>query len=84
VRTEPAAAERVLPAIETGPATSPSIPGTGPRLLPLTEILDGLPVKPGIGEEAVDNLVGHAPLAISFHGWTRRPASIRTSLQDHG
>src|SRR5215469_7473786 len=31
--------------IDTGPPTSPSVPGTGPRVLPLTEIWAGLAVR---------------------------------------
>src|SRR6516164_5122000 len=41
----PAGALRVAPTIETGPPTSPSVPGTGPSVLPLTEILAGLAVR---------------------------------------
>src|SRR5205807_2206678 len=41
----PAGAERVAPVIATGPATSPSVPGTGPRVLPLTVIADGRAVR---------------------------------------
>src|SRR5438046_2490052 len=41
----PAGAERVAPVIETGPATTPSVPGTGPRVLPLTEIAAGCGVR---------------------------------------
>src|SRR5205814_7228384 len=42
----PAGAERVAPPlIETGPPTSPSVLATGPSVLPLTEIFDGLAVR---------------------------------------
>ena len=41
----PAGAERAAPVIETGPATTPSVPGTGPSLLPLTVIAAGPGVR---------------------------------------
>ena len=41
----PGAARVAAELIETGPATRPSVPGTGPRLLPLTVIAAGFGVR---------------------------------------
>ena len=41
----PGAARIAAELIETGPPTRPRVPGTGPRLLPLTVIAAGLDVR---------------------------------------
>jgi hypothetical protein len=60
-RIMPAGAERHAPAIETGPATTPSVPGAGPRLLPFTAIAAGLVVRKS-------NAVGGAALKVPASG----------------
>ena len=50
--------------IETGPPTRPSVPGTGPRLLPLTEIAAGLAVrKPNAAGGAALNVLASGLVA---------------------
>src|SRR5262245_57209323 len=58
----PAGAESVAPLlIETGPPTKASVPGTGPRVLPLTVIAAGLAVKK-------PNAAGGAALSVLASG----------------
>ena len=58
--------------IETGPATMPSVPGTGPSVLPLTVIADGLAVRK-------PNAAGGAALRVLPPGlvaWNFAPSDI--------
>ena len=58
----PAGALSVAPVIDTGPPTSPNVPGTVPSVLPLTEILAGLAFRK-------PKATGRAALKVLPSGW---------------
>ncbi len=68
----PAGAFSVPPAIDTGPPTSPIVPGSGPSVLPLTVIAAGFAViKPKAAGGAALSV-----LPLGLVAWNRAPSDI--------
>ncbi len=70
----PAGAERLAPfsIVTAGPPTSPRVPGTGPRVLPLTVIAAGFGfMKPNAAGGAVLKV-----LPLGLVAWNRAPSDI--------